>query len=259
MSKPLCPHCGSNVHRGDRFCGHCGGVLSKGPTGPVETMFFEAMPSVHKARLVLVRGEGRDGATFVLSGEQHEVGRDQGAIVFPEDLTVAQHHAVFLYRDDKLYLKDLGSANGVYVRLRQEIPLRDGDSFICGEQALLFSLYKPVATETAEPGTRFCGTPLRPWRYQVRQLIAGGREGLVHPTRKKSLSLGREGCDVNFGYDRFISGRHATIEERDDGWYLVDQGSRNGTFYKVPPESEVGLREGDYLFIGHELMRVEVG
>lgn len=258
MSKPSCPHCGSVVHRGDRFCGHCGGVLSKGPAGPVETMFFEALPSVKRARLVLVRGEGREGATFVLSGDEHVVGRDHGAIVFPEDPTVGEPHASFSYRDERLYLRDMGSSNGTYVRIRQEMPLRDGDTFICGEQVLSFALYRPVATATSEPGTRYCGTPLRPWRYQVRQHLAGGREGVVHPTRKKMLQIGREACDLNFPYDRFISGRHSTIEERDDGWYLVDQNSRNGTFYRIPQGAEVGLREGDYVFVGRELLRVEV-
>ena len=257
-SKSSCPHCGTDVHSGDRFCGHCGGVLAKGPTGPVETLFFEASPSSRKSKLVLVRGEGGDGATYLLNANEHVAGRDNGAILFPDDATVSSRHADFFYRDDRLYVKDLASANGTYLRIRQPIPLRDGDSFICGEQVLTFSLYHPVPTETGEPGTRFCGTPLRPWRFQLSQMLYGGVGGVVHSTRKKALTIGREACDVNFGYDRFISGRHARVEEREDGYFLVDLDSRNGTFYRLSPNVEVGLREGDYLFIGRELLRVEI-
>jgi pSer/pThr/pTyr-binding forkhead associated (FHA) protein len=245
------------VNDGDRFCGHCGGVLSKGPAGPVETLFFEAAPSTARARLVLVRGPGGDGSTYLLNATEHVAGREAGDIVFPEDDGASPTHAVFTYHDDRLYVKDLGSLNGTYLRIRQPIPLKDGDAFMCGDELLVFSLYKPVRSETSEPGTRFCGTPLRPWRFQLRQLLDGGRDGIVFSTRKKALTVGREGCDVNFPTDRFISGRHARVEERDDGYFLVDLDSRNGTFYRLSPHVEVGLREGDYLFIGHELLRVE--
>jgi hypothetical protein len=37
---------------------------------------------------------------------------------------------------------------------------------------------------------------------------------------------------------------------------LVDQGSRNGTYVRIRGERELG--NGDYLFLGRNLLRVEV-
>jgi len=37
-------------------------------------------------------------------------------------------------------LRDLGSSNGTYVRLRREIPLTDGDFLLLGQQLFLLRL-----------------------------------------------------------------------------------------------------------------------
>jgi type VI secretion system FHA domain protein len=54
--------------------------------------------------------------------------------------------------------------------------------------------------------------------------------------------------------ERMVSGRHARIEVRDDGVWLIDQ-STNGTFLnqspeRVPPNQPVALQDGDTLALG---------
>jgi type VI secretion system FHA domain protein len=54
--------------------------------------------------------------------------------------------------------------------------------------------------------------------------------------------------------ERMVSGRHARIEVRDDGVWLIDQ-STNGTFLnqspeRVPPNQPVALQDGDMLSLG---------
>ena len=73
-----------------------------------------------------------------------------------------------------------------------------------------------------------------------------------------SLSLGREGNTMNFPDDRFISGHHARLDESSDGdaVLLTDTGSRNGTFVRITGAQE--LFHGDYLFVGQQLLRVEI-
>ena len=90
---------------------------------------FEASEVRQNARLVLLRGTGGDGASYYLSSDEHVCGRMSGTILFPDDPTVSPEHANFFYKDGKLYLRDLGSANGTFIRLRRRIPLEHGDRF----------------------------------------------------------------------------------------------------------------------------------
>ena len=63
--------------------------------------------------------------------------------------------------------------------------------------------------------------------------------------------------DVNFLDDPFISGRHAQITMNADGQVtLTDLGSKNGTFVRINDEAPLG--HGDYVFLGQQLLRVEV-
>ena len=70
------------------------------------------------------------------------------------------------------------------------------------------------------------------------------------------LTIGREGCDLNFEQDRFISRNHARIEFREDSVLLRDLDSRNGTYFRL--KEAVPLSHGDQIFIGRQLLRVEL-
>jgi pSer/pThr/pTyr-binding forkhead associated (FHA) protein len=75
--------------------------------------------------------------------------------------------------------------------------------------------------------------------------------------RGDGITLGREGNDVNFPDDPFISGRHAEVSIGADGAFtIVDQGSKNGTFVRIAGETQ--LLHGDYVFVGQQLFRVEI-
>ena len=53
-----------------------------------------------------------------------------------------------------------------------------------------------------------------------------------------------------------MSAKHATVEMRDNKFFLTDHESRNGTYVRI--KSEQALNHGDYLFIGRKLLRVEL-
>lgn len=255
-----CPHCQTPAEEWQRFCGSCGSALAKAQEVPVETAFFTPGQADRRAKLLVVRGDAPAGTAFYLSDDEHRVGRSEGDIVLADDPYVGDPHARFVYRDGKLYVEDLGAANGVYLRIRQPIPLGHGDRFLAGEQLLELRLYRPADTGDAREqfgGERFCGTPLRPWRLQLVQWLDGGAEGLVYATRKKAVTLGRDGQDLSFPYDPYISGSHCRVEDRDGEVMLVDAGSRNGTFFRLAAGIPVGLQDGDHLFIGRQLLRVE--
>ncbi len=90
------------------------------------------------------------------------------------------------------------------------------------------------------------------------QCLAGGGEGRVATADGASLSIGRESNTLDFPDDRFISGHHARLDlsSNADEVILTDMGSRNGTFIRLEGAQE--LFHGDYLFVGQQLLRVEI-
>src|SRR6185312_9699725 len=81
--------------------------------------------------------------------------------------------------------------------------------------------------------------------------------GMIYRSRNETITVGREGNDVNFLDDPFISGRHAQITMSADGQIaLTDLGSQNGTFVRIT--DELPLEHGDHVFLGQQLRRVEI-
>ena len=250
----VCRSCSSGVPTGHKFCGRCG-------TGvPIEilnaqTLFFGDMQNPAKAKLILIRGEGMDGLSFHLKAEQHIVGRN-GQLVFPDDPFVSPKHANFFYRDGKLVVRDEGSLNGVYIRVRGTVDIAAGDTFLAGEQ--LFRLDPmPRASDGQDPdGTYFYSSPKHPSPFRLTQILQGGAIGMTVCARGSSLQIGREGGDLNFPMDLYMSGSHCRIEEHGGKFTLTDLNSRNGTYVRI--KSERDLSHGDYIFIGRKLLRVEL-
>lgn len=253
----VCKECSSPVPPASRFCGVCGGPV---PTivHTQQTDYFGSMQVPGRARLILIRGDqGVEGLSFLLQGDEHVAGRAEAQILFPEDTLLSPRHANFLYRDGRLVVKDEGSVNGIYVRVRGAVPLALGDHFLCGDQ--VFRL-EGAPGENAGPGpdqTYFYASPRRPSAFRVVQVLSGGSEGMVNCARENSVQIGREESDMNFPLDVFMSGNHARVEMTAPGQFqLVDLDSRNGTFVRVRDEQVLG--HGDYLFLGKQLLRVEM-
>jgi pSer/pThr/pTyr-binding forkhead associated (FHA) protein len=262
-----CPSCGSDVAANHRFCGACGKpVPAEAPAaggkrpGP-KTMFFGAMQAPGRAKLILIKGEGMDGVSYVLSAVEHLAGRSEGAILFPDDPLLSPRHANFIYKDGKLHVRDEGSVNGVFVRIIRPQQVDSGASFLVGEQLLRVDACPPDTVPIPDQdGTYFYGSPKRPSKLMLTQLLAGGHYGMIFRAREDSLSIGREGNDINFPDDPFISGRHALVQavETPNGmrFQIADLGSKNGTFLRV--NNETPLFHGDYVFLGQQLLRVEI-
>src|SRR6185436_5754208 len=96
-----------------------------------KTLFFSAMQAP-RPKLILIKGEGMDGVSYVLSGSEHLAGRAEGALLFPDDPLLSPRHASFLYRDGKLSVRDEGSVNGVFVRILRPQLLMPGAAFLVG-------------------------------------------------------------------------------------------------------------------------------
>ncbi|HJZ87743.1 MAG TPA: FHA domain-containing protein [Polyangia bacterium] len=261
MSDLICPSCGATSPADYRFCGRCGAKLTDADGAPHvgKTMYFGAPEQpVGKARLIVIKGEGVDGISYHLSGSEHIAGRVEGPLLFAEDPLLSPRHANFFYRDGTLVVQDLGSSNGVFVRIRQPVTLESGGVFLVGEQLLQVEACAPdLGPQMDADGTVFYSSPKRPSKLQLMQRLRGGDIGMVFRSRADTLTIGREGNDLNFPDDPFISGHHAKVACADGGSFtLTDLGSKNGTFIRIA--GEAALTHGDYVFIGQQLLRVEV-
>src|SRR5262249_56627885 len=84
---------------------------------------------------------------------------------------------------------------------------------------------------------------------------AGG--GPVEVAKEQTL-IGRDpGCEIVLG-DGSVSRKHAIIEQRTAGWFVVDQGSANGTFLDSQRVAEAQLRNGQELRFGAVAYKVEI-
>jgi pSer/pThr/pTyr-binding forkhead associated (FHA) protein len=261
-SSRSCRECGAALQPGFRFCGTCGARVDVPAAagkhgGERRTMFFGAMQAA-RAKLVLIKGDGLDGVSFTLAGQDHVAGRVEGPLLFQDDPFLSPKHANFYYKDGKLVVRDEGSKNGIFVRTRAPTPMRSGDTFLVGEQVMRLETTPP---ETAglgpdADGTYVFASPRRAARMRLVQLLRGGDVGLIFRATSDVISLGRDGNDVNFPEDPFISGHHAQVAFTDAGVILTDLGSKNGTFVRIT--GDTALSHGDYVFMGQQLLRVEI-
>jgi hypothetical protein len=109
---------------------------SIGPAEPSrkQTMPLNVAPGSNIFACLKSETDGRE----LLLGERTVLGRSaaKSGLAIPDDPFLSPAHAVFEYlvRFQQLAVQDLGSFNGTFVQLRQEIVLEDGDQFRLGEQ-----------------------------------------------------------------------------------------------------------------------------
>ncbi len=250
----VCESCMTPVPSGHKFCGRCGSPVPDTILS-LHANFYSDMQDPAKARLILIRGEGMDGLSYHLKADQHIVGRS-GQVEFPDDPFVSPKHANFFYRDNHLVVRDEGSLNGVFFRVRGSVEISPGDAFIAGEQVFRLDPTPRASDGVEQDGTYFYSSPKYPSAFRLNQVLEGGAFGMTVCARGTILNIGREDGDLNFPGDVYMSAKHCTVEERDGKYYLTDLDSRNGTYVRI--KAERSLNHGDYVFIGRRLLRVEM-
>ena len=225
----VCKSCSTPVPQGHKFCGRCGESVPP-EILTARTMFFSDMQNPAKAKLILIRGEGMDGLSFHLKAEQHVVGRN-GQLVFPDDPFISPKHANFFYRDGRLVVRDEGSLNGVYLRVRGTVEISPGDAFLAGEQLFRLDLTPRASDGPEQDGTYFYSSPKHP-RLPFERLARGGashrrqRQPLARALREAAQQRGarRDQNDehviaavdylLNYAFEQRASDIH--LEPRDN-------------------------------------------
>ena len=69
-------------------------------------------------QLTLVRHDDPTPSTYRLDRNEILIGREEGDITLPNDTFVSGDHCRFAREGNAVYLEDLGSSNGTYIRVR---------------------------------------------------------------------------------------------------------------------------------------------
>jgi pSer/pThr/pTyr-binding forkhead associated (FHA) protein len=86
------------------------------------------------ARLALLIGRDTTGNAYPIPEAGLHLGRERGDVLFPEDGYVSGLHCRISCQNGKLYLTDLGSSNGSFVRLIKDTAVHTGDVLLMGQQ-----------------------------------------------------------------------------------------------------------------------------
>ena len=210
-------------------------------------------------RLTVVHRDGTDGTSYSLLGDQIDLGRSEGDLLF-EDPHLAPRHARISLGTGGRVLSPLETRNGVYIRIRTPVELADGDHCLLGKQVLLFEAVPEIERNlrpAVEHGVALFGTPTRPAWCRLRQVTAAGVSRDVYYVSRSEVVIGREQADIVFSDDEFMSRRHAQLSLRGGRPRLEDLGSSNGTFLRL--RRSHNLSSGDLIRIGDELLRFEPG
>ncbi|OQX66670.1 MAG: hypothetical protein B6A08_19315 [Sorangiineae bacterium NIC37A_2] len=248
-----CDACQTPIEPGFKFCGRCGA-----PTPPsvleMEVKYFSDLQDPTKASLVIIRGETLEGVTYHLRSTDHLIGR--GAPIDLTDPFVSPEHANLFYRGTDLYLRDEGSLNGVYLRVREPVRIAPGDTFLAGNQVFRLEPMPQIADHTDAQGTYFYASPTYHSPFRIVQVLEKGGVGLAHCPRGQRVTIGRAGCDINIVGDVYLSVEHCAVEQNAEGFWLTDLKSRNGTYVRVKRDHKVS--HGDCFAVGRSVLRVEL-
>jgi pSer/pThr/pTyr-binding forkhead associated (FHA) protein len=251
-----CPQCGTDVPPAFRFCGACGfrmDEVSSAAPMPQPPAPMPVAPPQPRATLTLIRPDGSEGGVFELKQGNNTIGRTF-APIFENDGYLSPTHAEVTVGAASGLVKDLGSLNGVFVKMTEEEEIRPGQVFRIGQELLRFDLVTPP--EPMPDGTEVMGSPNPGYWGKVTVIIGKDVDGSAYPLLGESVTIGRERGEINFPDDGYVSGLHAKVTTRDGRVYLQDLGSSNGTFYKIA--SERALRNESFVLLGQQLFRLNL-
>jgi len=204
--------------------------------------------------LVRIEADGEDGGTVPLADGETPVGRAHGGPLFTQDLYLSPLHATFRSESGRMHVRDEGSLNGVFVRLKGEVRLVDGDVLRLGQELLRYDAFVDSEPIETAGGTRLHGSPEPGAWGSLVEMIAPDDRGNVHMLRNPEVVLGRSYGDIRFPDDAFVSGTHCKVAQRGDNTTVEDIGSSNGTYLRA--KGEVALDDGDLVLLGQQLFQL---
>src|SRR6185312_15638508 len=182
-------------------------------SAPVAKQIGTVRPGATGGRLVSLV----DGREYAVPEGGLVVGRDPTCDVVVPTGEVSRKHAVVTVGPDGYVVTDI-SANGLSVngqRVASSCRLERGDVLKIGPEE--FRFHADVA-------------PARPVLGALEVKSSGLLNGTTFEIRSHLTHIGRGAHNEIVLADDSVSDSHAKLQLRDDGWYVVDMGSTNGTY-----------------------------
>ena len=204
--------------------------------------------------LVVIRGND-SLVTLPIDSSSIRIGRSATNDLAIPDPTVSRHQCVLTRRDGRLWLTDSsGQGTSVDGKRYTEIEIKPGSRIQFGQLAMeIRKAQKEVAPATTLSGGKtdiLCESP-----DHKHSLVLERHGGKSIPLRR-SLSVGADaGNDLRLD-DGFISSFHCRLTEREQGWFVQDLDSTNGTFVNEIRVGEAKIEPGMQLRLGREIFRV---
>lgn len=86
-------------------------------------------------RVARISGPKNDASTaFLLWKDEHTIGRERGDFTFPDDGFVSGLHARIFRKDGHVYVEDLKSSNGTYLKIKGSRVVPNGALLLLGKQ-----------------------------------------------------------------------------------------------------------------------------
>jgi pSer/pThr/pTyr-binding forkhead associated (FHA) protein len=212
-------------------------------------------------RLVLVGRDGQEGESFPIPPQGIDIGR-AGGVAFPSDPFVSPQHARITPIDGGVHLADLGSRNGVYLRLTEPAAVYPGDFFLLGNQLLRLDRLDTVWQEKPLDAhdVRGFGTPAKPPWAMLTRICVGEIEDDRYHLRGHEITIGREQGEIVFPSDGFLSRAHPRVrmEIRENSMTVVleDLDSANGTYLRI--RGAVNVPYGGMFRVGDQIFRLRM-
>jgi pSer/pThr/pTyr-binding forkhead associated (FHA) protein len=218
-------------------------VESDGP--PRESFAAARAPDEHQAYLIRVIAGNVEAEEFqVAKNGLATIGRKDCNVNFPDDLLLSGRHASITHGPEGYFLRDDGSTNGVFLRLKEAQPIEatHGQIFRLGQQLLLFEMENGSHAFIHIDQT---GKPVN--RYELQT---------------KTIVLGRQAPDINLEpKDLTLSRRHLSITLKatpvgERRVWIKDLGSANGSYLKI--KNMAPLMPGDQFRVGQQIFKFSV-
>jgi pSer/pThr/pTyr-binding forkhead associated (FHA) protein len=159
-----------------------------------------------------------DGREYVVPPTGVVFGRDPTCDIVLGSTEVSRKHASLAPSPEGYLLRDT-STNGVLVNgepASSPSLLGKGDVLTIGDEQ--FRFYADSAP------------PPRPPLATLEVISSGMLKGTIMEVRSPLAHIGRGAHNDIIVSDESVSDSHAKLQRREDGWYVVDMGSTNGTY-----------------------------
>ena len=182
--------------------------------------------------LIIEDRNGRSGAEISFDQGTYTIGRVDGNDVVLPSNSVSRTHARIFVDNNKCYIDDLGSANGVFVdgsKCTERTEIRNGSKIRIGEYTLYLE-YKDRSELNS--GQEILKTQIVSGEQSGYKIVRVGDNfaGEEFMLSEESNTIGRTEDNYILLSDPSISRNHAKIVNSNLSYKVVDLNSSNGTF-----------------------------